>query len=216
MASHAEAAVTQAIQALVDRDDALAAKVEANDSVLDQFEMELDELCIDLLALKSPVASDLRLITAAMKISQNLERVGDEATAIARRVIELNREPPLNPFIELPRMSGLATHMLKQALDAFVNGDTSGARAIILQDQEVDALNKHVYRELAKMMAENPQAISRSLDLMIISKCLERIGDHATNVAEEVVYYYEARDIRHSLKHAPASLTATGNAAEPV
>ena len=196
MASHAESAVTNAIKALVDRDDALAGKVEQDDAILDQFEIDIDEMCINLLS-KAPLASDLRLITVAMKISQNLERVGDEATKIARRAKELNEEPQLKPYVDIPIMAKTALDMLKSALDSFVHRDPDKARAIIPRDKEVDALNKQLHRELASYMVEKPSTISRCLNLMVISKSLERIADHATNVAEEVVYLCEARDIRH-------------------
>jgi phosphate transport system protein len=197
MASHAEAAVTRAVKALVDRDDELARRVMADDVIVDRFEIEIDELSIQLLS-KAPLATDLRLITIAMKISHDLERVSDEATTIARRSLELSLEPQLKPYVDIPRMATMALDMLKEALDAFVNRDTAKARAIVPRDKEVDLLNKQLHRELSSYMVERPSTITRCLNLMVISKCLERIADHATNVAEEVVYLYEARDIRHS------------------
>ena len=196
MASHAETAVTTAVKALVERDDSLAQKVEEDDAILDQFEIEIDEMAINLLA-KAPLASDLRLITVAMKISQNLERVGDEATKIARRVRELNQEPPLKPVVDLPNMAKTALGMLKAALDSFVNRDPESARKIVPRDKEVDSLNEQLHRELAGHMVEKPETVARCLNLMVISKSLERIADHATNVAEDVVYLCEAQDIRH-------------------
>jgi phosphate transport system protein len=196
MASHAEIAVTNAIKALMDRNDALAQKVDEDDAILDQFEMEIDEMAIQLLS-KAPLASDLRLITVAMKISQNLERVGDEATKIARRARELNEEPQLKPYVDIPNMAKTALEMLKTALDSFVNREPENARKVIPRDKEVDTLNKQLHRELASYMVEKPNTITRCLNLMVISKSLERIADHATNVAEEVVYLCEARDIRH-------------------
>ncbi len=202
MAGHAERAVALSVQALVERNDKLARQVRDSDNVLDQFEMELDDLCIKLLALKAPVATDLRLITMAMKISQNLERVGDEACKIAKRTLNLLDEPPLKPLVDIPRMAGLATDMLRQSLDAFVHSDAALARAIVMRDIEVDALNKQVHRELASYMAEDPHTITRCLHLMVVSKSLERIADHATNVAEDIVFWLEGHDIRHSLKNA--------------
>jgi phosphate transport system protein len=196
MATHAEAAVTNAVKALVDRDDQLAQKVDDDDAILDQFEMEIDEMAILLLS-KAPLASDLRLITVAMKISQNLERVGDEATKIARRARDLNEEPQLKPYVDIPNMAKTALNMLKTALDSFVNREPDNARKVIPRDKEVDLLNKQLHRELASYMVEKPSTITRCLNLMVISKSLERIADHATNVAEEVVYLCEARDIRH-------------------
>lgn len=200
MASHAENSVQTAVRALTERNDDLAQEVIADDSIIDQFEIEMDELAVRLLALKAPVASDLRLITVAMKISHDLERVGDEATTIARRALELSKEPQLKPYVDIPRMAGIGLQMLKDALDAFVNRAPDQARAIIPRDKEVDAINKQLHRELASYMIERPTTITRALNLMVISKSLERIADHATNIAEEVVYIYEARDIRHSGK----------------
>ena len=196
MASLAEAAVNKAIKALVDRDDDLARGVKEEDSALDRFEIEVDEMAILLLS-KAPLATDLRLITVAMKISHDLERVGDEATTIARRSIELSQEPQLKPYVDIPRMAQMALEMLDDALDAFINRDPEKARAVIPRDKEVDVLNKQLHRELSSYMVERPATISRCLNLMVISKSLERIADHATNVAEEVVYLYEAKDIRH-------------------
>ena len=200
MASHAESSVQTAVRALTERNDDLAQDVIEKDSIIDQFEIEMDELAVRLLALKAPVASDLRLITVAMKISHDLERVGDEATTIARRALELSKEPQLKPYVDIPRMAGIGLQMLKDALDAFVNRAPDRARTVIPRDKEVDAINKQLHRELASYMIEKPITITRALNLMVISKSLERIADHATNIAEEVVYIYEARDIRHSGK----------------
>jgi phosphate transport system protein len=158
-------------------------------------------MSIHLLA-KAPLASDLRLITVAMKISQNLERVGDEASKISNRARELSQEPPLKLTLDIPKMAGIAVEMLKGALDSFVHNNPSAARALIPRDKEVDALNKQIYRQLADHMIGNPDSITRCLSLMIVAKSLERIADHATNVAEEVVYLCEAEDIRHTGKGA--------------
>jgi len=197
MASHSETAVNHAVQALVERDYGLALQVKEDDKVLDQFEIEIDDLAIHLLA-KAPLASDLRLITVAMKISQNLERVGDEASKIANRARDLSQEPPLKQSVDIPAMARLAVQMLKKSLDSFVDHDPAAARALIPGDNEVDSLNKQIHRDLAQIMVADPETITRCLNLMIVSKSLERIADHATNVAEEVVYLYEAQDIRHS------------------
>ena len=205
MASHATKAVSDAVRALVDRNDELAQSVVDRDDVIDQLEMTIDELSITLLS-KAPLASDLRLITVAMKASRDLERVGDEATSIAKRAIELSEEPQLKPYVDIPRMAGIVLEMFKDALDAFVNRDTDKARAVIPRDKEVDAINKQLHRELASYMVEKPSTISRCLKLMAISKRLERIADHAKNIAEEVVYLYEARDIRHGGGAAPTSV----------
>jgi phosphate transport system protein len=204
MASHAETSVTNAMRSLMERNDELARQVKVDDSILDRFEIEIDELAVNLLA-KAPLATDLRLITVAMKISHDLERVGDEATTISRRVLELNLEPQLKPYIDLPHMADLGLGMLREALDTFVRRDTVRARAIIPRDKEVDGLNKQLHRELAGFMVERPSTITRSLNLMVISKSLERVADHATNIAEEVVFLYEGTDIRHSGQNQPVA-----------
>jgi len=197
MASHAESSVHKAVEALSRRDYDLAVRIQADDEVIDRFEVEVDELAIRLLA-RAPQDGNLRLITVAMKISQNLERVGDETTTIARRVEELCQDVPLKLALDLPQMARLSTEMLKRALDAFVNQDPATARALIPQDKEIDQLNRQIHEQLARQMIKDPNSVTRCLSLMVISKSLERIGDHAKNVAEEVVYLCEARDIRHS------------------
>ncbi|MHB1306256.1 MAG: phosphate signaling complex protein PhoU [Limisphaerales bacterium] len=202
MGSQAESALILAVKALVDRDDELARQVIDGDSVLDRLEIEVDENSVHLLS-KAPLATHLRLITVAMKIAQNLERVGDEATKIAKRSIGLSQEPQLKPYVDIPRMAEMALAMLKDALDAFVHHQPEKALAVIPRDKEVDALNKQLHRELASYMIETPATITRCLALMVISKSIERIADHAKNVAEEVVYLYEARDIRHQGRSSP-------------
>jgi phosphate transport system protein len=197
MASHAESSVARAMRALVERDDALARQVEEDDNILDRYEIEIDELAIHILT-KAPLATDLRLTTVAMKISQNLERIGDEATTIARRAIDLGIEPQLKPYVDLPRMATMSLEMLRDAISAFINRETDKARAVIPRDRDVDNLNRQLHRELSSYMVERPTTISRCLHLMVISKSLERIADHITNIAEEVVYLYEAKDIRHT------------------
>lgn len=199
MGSLAERAVSRAMKALSDRDALLAREVKNQDQALDQCEMAIDEMAIDLL-VKAPLLNDIRLITIATKVSQNLERVGDESTTIARRTLELSNEPPISGCVDLSPMAEIALQMLKEALDAFVTRDPSRARALIPRDREVDALNKQLHRQLASYMVENPATIGRGLNLMVISKSLERIADHATNIAEQVVYLYEGRDIRHQGK----------------
>ena len=197
MAGHAEAAVKRAMLALINRDDDMARRVKEDDSILDQFEIELDELSIHLLA-KAPLASELRLIAVTMKICHDLERVGDEATTISRRALELNAEPELKVEADLPQMAEMGLQMLRDALTAFVQRDPAAARAVIPRDKKIDALNKQLHRELASYMIERPSTITRCLNLMTISKSIERIGDHATNIAEEVVYLFEGEDIRHN------------------
>ena len=211
MASHAETAVNQAVQALMQRDHDLAVKVRADDNVIDQFEIEIDEMAIQLLT-KAPLATNLRLVTVAMKISQNLERIGDEATKIAKRARDLSQEPPVKINLDLPRMAGMALAMVKDALDSFVQRDSAAARAIIPRDKEVDALNKQMHQQLAQHMMENPDTIGRCLHWIVAAKSLERIADHAKNIAEEVVYLCEAQDIRHT---AGKSQSPTSAAIQP-
>jgi phosphate transport system protein len=201
MASHAETAVNEAVRSLVDRNYDLAIHVKNNDDTIDRLELEVDEMAIHLLA-KAPLAGDLRFVMVAMKISNNLERVGDEATKIAKRARDLSGEPPVKVTVDLPRMAGLALAMLKAALDAFVNRDPATARLIIPKDKEVDALNRQINNDLADHMVANPDTVKRCLHLITASKSLERIADHAKNMAEEVVYLCEAQDIRHMGKGA--------------
>jgi phosphate transport system protein len=209
MASHAESSVYKVIEALTGRDYELARRIEADDTVVDRFEVEVDDLAIKLLPHASR-ASDLRFITVAMKVSQNLERVADETTTIARRVQELCQDAPLKLALDLPEMAALAAQMLKRALDAFVKQDPAAARALIPEDRQIDMLNRRNHQQLADQMSKDPESVTRCLSLLFISKSLERIADHAKNVAEEVVYLCEARDIRHtgppeSDKGAPAA-----------
>lgn len=196
MASHAESAVSRAVQAVVNRDDDLARQVRTDDTIIDDFEVELDEMGVHLLA-KAPLARDLRLVLMVMKMSQNLERIGDEASKIANRARDLAQEPPLKVNLDIPKMAQLVLDMLKASLDAFVRQDAAAARAVIPRDKEVDALNKQFQADLVELMTKDPTNIRRCLWLTIISKSLERIADHAKNVAEDVVYLCEALDIRH-------------------
>jgi phosphate transport system protein len=197
MASRAEAAVNRAVKALVKRDANLARQTKEEDSRIDQMEMEIDDIAIRLLE-RGLRGTDLRLVAMAMKIAHDLERVGDEATTISRRCLDLSGELPLHSPVDVPKMATLALQMLKESIDAFVNRETARARAVIPQDAEVDALNKQFHRELAQRMAQEPETINRCLNLMVIVKSIERIADHATNIAEEVVFLYEGHDIRHS------------------
>ena len=203
MASHAESAVRQSIEALMTRNDELALRVKDNDDIIDAYELEVDEMAIQLLA-KAPLASNLRLITVAMKICQNLERVGDEASKIAKRARELIQDAPLKQVEQLPPMANRALALLKMTLDAFVRQDADAARAIIPQDKEIDAMNRSIYQELAAQMVSKPETITRALNLIVVAKSLERIADHAKNIAEETVYLAEAQDIRHTNRTAVA------------
>jgi phosphate transport system protein len=202
MASHAEAAVQEATEALLQRDDARVQIARARDNVIDRLELEVDDAAISLLS-RAPLATDLRTVTVAMKISQNLERVGDEATKIAKRAHELNAEPPLKDMVDIAGLSLAAVDLLKAALDTFVQRDTATAREIISRDKAINALNKEIHRQLIERMMQDREAIPRCLNLMVVAKALERVGDHAANIAEEVVFLYEAQDIRHAKNLAP-------------
>jgi phosphate transport system protein len=197
MAGFTEQSVAQALKALVQRDDSLAKKVDVDDAVLDKLEIEIDDRCIKLLALRQPTATDLRFITMAMRLSGELERIGDQAVNIAHRAEELTREPLLKPLVDIPRMAEHAQGMIHDSLDAFVYAKPNLAREVIKRDEKVDLLNRQLHRELTSFMIEDPHTITRCLNLMSVAHNLERIADHATNIAEDIVYLYEGRDIRH-------------------
>ena len=197
MASHSELAVKQSINALATRDYDLSLQVRTDDIVIDELEVEVDEMAIRLLA-KAPLARDLRFIAVTMKISQNLERVGDEAAKIAKRARDLSEEPSLKLRVDIPGLAEVVLRLLKSSLDAFVDKNPAAARALIPQDKEIDALNKAIHHQLVEEMVHDPETITRCLNLMVVAKSLERIADHAKNVAEEVVFLCEAEDIRHS------------------
>jgi phosphate transport system protein len=201
MASRAEMAVNESVQSLMQRNHDLAIKVRHDDNIIDQYEIEIDEMAIQLLT-RAPLASNLRLVMVAMKISQNLERIGDEATKISKRSRDLTMEPPVKIHLDLPKLAQLALTMVKDSLDAFVRRDSVSARAIIPRDKEVDELNKLIHQQLMQHMMENPDVIARCLNWIVAAKSLERIADHAKNIAEDVVYLCEAQDIRHTLTKA--------------
>jgi phosphate transport system protein len=198
MGETAASQVRAAIKALVEGDASLADQVIAADDEIDQLEVKIDEEAMRYMNLRAPVATELRLVIVGMKASHDLERVGDEATSIAKRAVRLSAEPPLKPYVDIPRMANIALEMLRDALDCFLNGDTEKALAICRRDAEVDQINKQLYRELSSFMIEKPGTISRALELMFISKSLERIADHATNIAEEMIYLAKGKDVRHT------------------
>jgi phosphate transport system protein len=187
------------MRALIERDDALAQEVIERDQQVNAYDVEVDETCVSLLALHQPAAGDLRFITTAMKIVTDLERMGDQAVNIAQRVLELNREPQLKPYIDLPRMAEKAQRMVKECLDAFVARDTELARKVCAEDAEVDALKEQIFRELLTFMMEDARTIPRAIRLILISRFLERLADHATNIAEMVIYLVDAKMVRHTL-----------------
>lgn len=199
MGGKVEMMIAGSMKALVDRDTALAERVIALDHEVNTLEVAVDEKCLELLALRQPAARDLRFITLALKIVTDLERIGDQCANIAKRARELNVDPPLKPYIDLPRMAQWTETMLKEALDAFVRGDAELAIKVCGDDTFVDDLNVQIQRELLTYMIEDPQTISRAMKLTYISKYLERIADHATNIAEMVIFMVKGKDIRHTI-----------------
>jgi len=199
MGGLAEEQVRGSLRALIERDSDLARKIIQNDRQVNSLDVEVDEDSLRLLALQQPTARDLRFITTAMKISTELERISDLAENICERAIELNEEPQLKPYIDIPRMANWSLRMVKEALDAFVTGDATLARKVCTDDDFVDDLTHQLFRELLSFMLENPQTITRAIRITFIAKYLERIADHATNVAELVVYMVEGKIIRHTM-----------------
>ena len=185
------------VQALVERDIGILPEVRAMESQVNQLHIEIDEACIELIALRQPAAVDLRFIAAAMKINTDMERIGDQAINITERAEVLLTVPPLKPLIDIPRMADIAQEMLKASLDAFVTGDDALAYATILKDDEVDQLKDQVFRELLTFMMSDPTTIPRAMELILVSRHLERIGDHATNICEDVIFMVKGKDVRH-------------------
>jgi phosphate transport system protein len=199
MGALVEDQIRRVMRALVERDDALARDVIERDQQVNAYDVEVDEKCVELLARYQPAASDLRFLTTAMKIVTDLERIGDQAVNIAQRALELNKEPQLKPYIDLPRMAAKSQRMVKDSLDAFVAHDAALARDVCVRDSEVDALKEQVFRELLTFMMGDPKTIARALHLILVSRFLERVADHATNIAEMVVYMIEGKIVRHTL-----------------
>ena len=191
--------IRRVMTALLERDTMLAQEVIDGDAQVNAYDVEVDEKCVELLALYQPTAGDLRFITTAMKIVTDLERIGDQAVNIAQRALELNQEPQLKPYIDLPRMADIALAMLRRSLDAFVARDTELARRVCGEDAEVDALKEQIFRELLTFMMEDARTIPRAIRLILISRFLERVADHATNIAEMVIYMVESKMVRHTL-----------------
>lgn len=197
MGAMVETAIRDAVASLVDRDSELAKKIIDSDHKINALDVEIDEESIRLLAIRQPRAGDLRFITTAMKITTDLERMGDLAQDIAERAIELNQEAILKPYIDIPRMTETARGMVRDALDALVKGDAKLAMDVIKRDDEVDLLNVQVFNELLFFMIQDPSTVSRATRITYISKYIERIADHATNIAEMVIYNIEGKMIRH-------------------
>ncbi len=202
MAATAEGMVAEATDALVRRDSALCRRVIERDREVDQMEMDLDEVCHRVLGTRQPTAIDLRFLVAVMKITGDLERIGDSAVNIAQSVLNLNDQPQLKPYVDLPHLSELARGMVHRSLDSFVIADADAAAEVLASDDEVDAVYKKLFQELQTYMVEDATTVSRALHLLLIARNLERIGDHATNIAEDVIYYVDGRDVRHSVARA--------------
>jgi len=197
MGAMVEERVHRAVHALVHRGEEDAQRIIASDKEVNDLQMGIDNRCLRLLATQTPLAVDLRLITSAMKINADLERIGDQAVNIAESVLVLVPQPPLKPLIDIPRMAGIAEKMIRDALDGFVRNDAALARDVLRRDDEVDELKDQVFRELLTYMMADPGTIQRALSLILISRNLERIADHATNIAEDVIFIAEAKDVRH-------------------
>jgi phosphate transport system protein len=197
MGGLAEQMTRRVIHALVRRDAGILAEVRAMESQVNQLHVEIDEACLELIALRQPAAADLRFITAAMKIIVDMERIGDQAINIVERAEPLLAVPPLKPLIDIPRMADIAQEMLKASLDAYVNGDDELAYRTILRDDEVDQLKDQVFRELLTFMMSDPTTIPRAMDLILVSRHIERIADHATNICEDVIFMVKGKDVRH-------------------
>ena len=197
MGGMVEQRVHRAVHALVHRGEEDAQRIIATDKEVNDLQMDIDNRCLRLLATQTPLAVDLRLITSAMKINADLERIGDQAVNIAESVLVLVPQPPLKPLIDIPRMAAIAEKMIRDALDGFVKNDAALARDVLRRDDEVDELKDQVFRELLTYMMADPGTIQRALSLILISRNLERIADHATNIAEDVIFIAEAKDVRH-------------------
>jgi len=197
--------IQKAVKSPVDRDSELARVIIERDHEVNRLDVEIDELCIKLLALHQPAGRDLRFITTGLKITTDLERIGDMAVNICERALELNQEAQLKPYIDVPRMARISQRMIRESLDAFVREDTELALKVCKDDDEVDQLNAQIFRETLTFMLENAQTISRATKISSVSKYLERIADHATNIAEMVIFMVKGKSIRH-MKVLPPSL----------
>jgi len=195
-----ERQIREAMQALVERDGSRADAVIRTDDEVDELQKEIDGLCSRNLALQQPMATDLRFLVATMRIATDLERMGDCAVNVAQAVEQLNQEPPLKPYIDLPRLAQITQEMVRDSLDSFVRRDARAALDVCRRDDEVDGLYHQLFRELVTYMAEDPKNIARALHLLLVARNYERIADHATNIGEDVIFFVEGRDIRHGAK----------------
>jgi phosphate transport system protein len=218
MGGRAESTIHKAVQAAERRDGALAREVVADDKLIDELEIEIDERCVNLLALQQPLARDLRFITAALKITNDLERVGDHGVNIADGALQLVGHPPLAAMNDVMRLAGLATAMLREALDAFVHQDAETARRLVVRDDAVDQLHRQLFGQLMSTMIQDPTSVERAMTLVLVGRSLERVADLATNIAEEVVFIAEARVIKHhseELKAAARPPASTPHGRQP-
>ncbi len=204
MGAEVEKMIDDSMRSLVERDDELAEAVIQQDLEVDRLEKTVDEECHQMLATQQPTAIDLRFLVAVMKITNDLERMGDSAVNIAKSAAQINAEPPLKPYIDLPAMARIAAEMVRDSLDSLVRRDVNLALDVCDRDDRIDSLYKQLFRELLTFMIESPDTVGRALHLLLVAKNVERIGDHATNVAEDVIYYVEGRDIRHPKAEAAA------------
>jgi len=200
MASRAEEQIGRAVRSLKDRQQALACEVLEKEQDINRLDIEIDDMAMRLLALRQPLAADLRFITSAMKIGSDLERIGDLAVNIAERTLELLKFPQLKPLIDIPRMAELAQAMVRDALSAFIAKDAELARNVCQRDDLVDKLNAQIFRELLTFMMEDQETITRAVDLILVGRHLERIADHATNIAEDVIYMVKGKTIKHHIE----------------
>jgi phosphate transport system protein len=197
MGTLAESMIDKAVKALLERTDARHADAFAAEKQVNDLHIEIDERVINILALQHPVAADLRWAVMSSKIAGELERIGDQAVNVCQYNEELIKHPPLKPMIDLPMMADVARRMLRESLDAFVRQDAALAQKVLDTDDEVDAFKDQIFRELLTYMMADPGTIHRALELILVSRSLERVGDHATNIAEEVIYAVQGRDVRH-------------------
>jgi len=197
MSALVESAVYRSVQGVVEKNEELAQQVLKNEGRINQLEIEIDDMAIGLLALQAPLAADLRLVTAAIKINNDLERMGDLSVSIAQSALALVKEPMIRPLIDIPHIAGLAQSMVRKALDAFVNRDTELARSVLASDDAVDNMRTASYHELISFMENNPQQIPQALNLLSVVRNLERIADHSTNIAEDVLFLVTGIDVRH-------------------
>ncbi len=197
MSALAEAMIAEAVKALVERDEKVIATVYAREKEVNHLQVVIDEMCLTLIALHQPAAGDLRFILGAAKTNSDLERLADQAVNIVDKAKALLEEPPLRPFTIIPRMATLARTMVRDSLHAFVNRDPAQSRAVLLRDDELDQLKRDITVELSEFMRQDPASVSRALALILIARNLERVGDHATNIAENTIFVVEGRDVRH-------------------